>query len=105
MPNGTINGLSLGAGQSLIVRNCASNIPITVLNQALFDPAAALQFVFDGGPWGSTISFTPGISVTRGGELDLTVAAGVSLSSLVGDTFKLFDWSGVTPAGLFQHRR
>ncbi len=87
--------------QSLTVRNYAGNIPITALSQVAFDPAASLQFIFDGQPWGSTISFAPGISVTLGGELDLDAAPTVNLASLVGDTFKLFDWTGVSPIGLF----
>jgi hypothetical protein len=39
--------------------------------------------------------------VSLGGELDLTVASGVDLNSLAGETFKLFDWTGVHPTGQF----
>ena len=35
------------------------------------------------------------------GELDLTLAPGVQSSDLLGDTFKLFDWTGVSFAGQF----
>ena len=42
-----------------------------------------------------------GIPVSLGGELDLTVASGVDLNSLAGETFKLFDWTGVHPTGQF----
>ena len=65
------------------------------------DPTASLQIVLDGQPWGSTISFSAGIPVSLAGELDLTVAPGVDLNSLLGDTFKLFDWTGVDPTGEF----
>jgi hypothetical protein len=101
LPNGTINGLNLAAGQSLVVNNYAGNIPITVLTQATFDPAATLQIVLDGNPWGSTISFASGIPVTLAGELELELAPGVNLASLVGDTFQLFNWTGVSPTGQF----
>jgi uncharacterized protein YjbI with pentapeptide repeats len=102
LPGGTINGLSLGAGETLTVQNYAGNIPITVLGQMAMGPGASLAIVLDGQPWGSTISFAPGISVSLAGELDLTPAAGVALGDLIGDTFQLFDWSSVSPDGRFQ---
>ena len=84
LPDGTINGLSLAAGKSLVVRNYAGNIPITVLGQATLDPAASLQFVFDGQPWGSTISFTSGIPVTLAGECSPGIGSGRESSRLSG---------------------
>jgi hypothetical protein len=60
-----------------------------------------LQIVLDGNPWGSTISFDPGIPVSLGGTLDVTFAAGVSPASLLGEPIQLFNWSGVTPTGQF----
>jgi hypothetical protein len=100
-PYGTISGLSLGAGETLTICNYAGNIPITVSSQARFNPTASLQFVFDGQPWGSTMSFANAIPVSLAGQLDLVLAPGVDPKSLVGDTFKLFDWSGVSPTGQF----
>jgi hypothetical protein len=102
-PDGTINGLSVGngIGESLVVRNCGANIPIKVLSQMVMGSGASLQFVLDGQPWGSTMSFASGISVTLAGELDLTVAPGTDPTALLGDTFKLFDWTGVSPTGQF----
>jgi uncharacterized protein YjbI with pentapeptide repeats len=110
--DGSINGLRLGAGESLVVRNgndlaewgygITADVPIKVLTEMTLDPTASLQIVLDGQPWGSTISFAAGIPVSLGGELDLTLAPGVELSSLVGDTFRLFDWTGVSPTGQFQ---
>jgi hypothetical protein len=101
LPDGTINGLNLEAGSTLTIRNYAGNFPVTVLGQAAFDPAATLQIVLDGNPWGSTISFASGIPVTLAGEMDLEIASGVNLASLVGDTFQLFNWTGVSPTGQF----
>lgn len=112
LSNGTVSGLNLIAAECFPVRNFDVNSPgryfapvpkcITILGQASFDSSASLQIVLDGQPWGSTIAFANGIPVALGGELDLTLAQGVDLSSLVGDTFKLFDWSGVSPTGQFQ---
>ena len=72
-----------------------------VLTQATFNPSACLQIVLDGNPWGSTISFASSIPVTLAGELDLELAPGVNLAGLVGDAFKLFDWTGVNRTGQF----
>ena len=104
LPDGSINGLTLAAGESLVIRNYAGaeSVPIIVLGQMSMDPAASLQIVLDGQPWGSTISFDSGIPVSLAGELDLTFAPGIDPTSLVGDTFQLFDWSGVNPNGRFQ---
>jgi hypothetical protein len=60
-----------------------------------------LQIVLDGNAWGSTISFDPGIPVTLGGTLDVTLAPGVTPISLWNVPIKLFDWTGVTPTGQF----
>ena len=61
----------------------------------------ALVFQFDGAPWGSTISFDSGIPVTLGGNLELDIAGGVYLGSLVHESVQLFDWTGVNPSGQF----
>ncbi len=39
--------------------------------------------------------------MTRGGTLELLFAAGINPVSQVGRTFKLFDWTGVSPTGAF----
>ena len=59
------------------------------------------MFQFDGAPWGSTISFDSGISVTLGGNIELGLAGGVDPAGLLGDSFHLFDWTGVSPTGQF----
>ena len=61
----------------------------------------SLVFQFDGTPWGSTFSFDSGISVALGGNLELDFADGVDPANLLGDSFQLFTWTGVTPSGQF----
>jgi hypothetical protein len=60
-----------------------------------------LRMVFEADAWDSTISFAPGIPVTLDGTLELTFADNVNLTSQVGRTFDLFDWTGVNPIGAF----
>jgi hypothetical protein len=102
LTDGTINGLALAAGETLPVRNYTTSfIPIHVTGTPSFDPASSLQMIFDGNPWGSTISYDSGTSFSLSGNLDLTVAPDVNESTLIGDTFKLFDWTGTTFTGAF----
>jgi autotransporter-associated beta strand protein len=98
---GTIQGLSLNAGNSLTVRNCPLVIPVYVNSGMTVSAGGTLQAVFDGPTWNSTISFSSGIPVSLGGDLDLQIAAGVAPSSLLGHTFQLFNWTGVAPQGQF----
>jgi hypothetical protein len=79
----------------------AAAIPIVVEERLTMDAAGNLRLEFDADPWGSTISFAPGIPVSLGGTMELAFADGVNLASQVGRTFDLFDWTGVTPAGVF----
>jgi hypothetical protein len=65
------------------------------------DATGTLRLAFDADPWNSTISFTPGISVARGGTLDLTFAAGVNAATQIGRTIDLFDWTGAISSGTF----
>jgi uncharacterized protein YjbI with pentapeptide repeats len=109
LPNGTIQGLNLGAADpSLVVRNYAygnygqTPVPINVTQTASIGPGTTMQLVLDGNAWGSTISFQAGIPVTLGGNLELGLAPGVDPSTLVGDSFQLFNWTGVSPSGQFQ---
>jgi hypothetical protein len=64
-------------------------------------PGGALRMVFETDAWDSTISFAPSIPVALDGTLELTFAADVNLASQVGRSFDLFDWTGVTPTGVF----
>ncbi len=109
--NGHIAGLNLTAGASLVVRDYDGNpsayptpigsLPIVVELHLAMDATGTLQLVFEADAWDSTISFTPGISVARGGTLELLFAPGVDLASQFGRTIDLFDWIGVTPSGAF----
>ena len=109
-PNGHVNGLDLGNSQPLlVVRNYLGNaaqglgpIPVTVDQHFVMGPGGTLQIVLDADAWDSRISFAPGIPVTLGGgTLQLAFAPDVNLASQVGRTFDLFDWTGVTPTGVF----
>jgi hypothetical protein len=101
-PDGSINGLSLSNGQTLVVRNyTASSIPIKVHTSMTMGTNGTLQVVLDGNAWGSTISFDAGIPVALGGTLDVTLAPGVTPASLLATPVQLFNWTGVTPAGTF----
>jgi uncharacterized protein YjbI with pentapeptide repeats len=82
LADGTINGLSLAAGETLLVRN--STIPIHVIGTPSFAPAGSLRMVLGDSPWGSTISFDAGVLVPLPGELDLTLASGTNFNSLTG---------------------
>lgn len=61
-----------------------------------------LQLLFDADAWDSVISFQPGIPVTVGGNLELSFATDVDLTSQIGRTFRIFEWTGVNPAGQFR---
>ena len=95
LPDGSIQGLALLAGETLVVRN--NPIAITVTTSATIDGAATLQFLLDAG-WTSTVRFCPGLTPTLGGTLDLGIASGIDPSLLLGDTFQLFNWNGPLPA-------
>jgi hypothetical protein len=104
--NGRIAGLNLTAGASLVVRDYdgyagVGLLPIVVDQHLAMNATGTLRLVFDADPWNSTISFAPGISVTRGGTLELTFASDVNLAGQVGRTIDLFDWTGVNPTGVF----
>ena len=99
-----IDGLVLDAGQRFRVWdfNDQSPIPITIQSAMTIDSAATLRMVFEDAEWGSTISFEPGITVTLDGTLQLLFADEISPASLIGTTFDLFDWEGVSPDGTFE---
>ncbi|MGE3240169.1 MAG: pentapeptide repeat-containing protein [Pirellulales bacterium] len=108
--NGHIAGLDLTAGKSLVVRDYEGNpaasppsspLPIVVDQQMSMDYTGSLRIVFDADAWDSTISFTPGISVTRAGTLALDFAPEVNVAAQIGRTLRLFNWSGVAPTGTF----
>ena len=102
--NGAIHGLSLNATNPLLVihdYSASPPIPIQVTGGMTVASGGTLQFLFDAPTWRSTISFAPGIPVSLGGSIELGVAPGVDPIGLVGDSFQLFNWSGVSPSGQF----
>jgi uncharacterized protein YjbI with pentapeptide repeats len=98
MPNGTIQGLALGANETLVIRNNA--IPVTVNSGATFDPASTLQFQLDQN-WTSPVGFASGVTPAFNGTLDLEFASDVSPSSgnLLGTTFQLFNYNAPLAGG------
>ncbi len=102
LPRGQIEGLELLADERLVVRDHAGkDLPIAVDTLMSLDPDAFLQMAFADDAWSSTLSFEPGIAVTLGGTLELTLAAEADPAELLGATFGLFDFEGVTPGGQF----
>jgi hypothetical protein len=109
--DGHIRGLALKAGQSLIVRDYGGDptttptplatIPVAVDQYFSMAPGGTLRIMSDEDEWDSTISFATGIPVTLGGTLELTFASDVNLTSQVGRTIRIFDWTGVNPTGEF----
>jgi uncharacterized protein YjbI with pentapeptide repeats len=76
-------------------------MPVTVHDHLAMSAGGVLQLVFESDPWESLISFEAGIPVQLGGTLELTFADDVAVSTQVGRTLRIFDWSGVAPAGEF----
>ncbi|MCY2955010.1 MAG: pentapeptide repeat-containing protein [Planctomycetota bacterium] len=101
MPDGTIRALALAVGETVLIRDYDGGVPIKVLSAMTMDPTSVLEIILLDPAWGSTISFAAGIPVTLGGDLRLSLAPGTDPTLLIGDTFRLFDWTGVSPAGQF----
>jgi uncharacterized protein YjbI with pentapeptide repeats len=101
LPDGTIHGNNWENGLGVTFRNTTQNIPVRVVEKWTLDPQVWLNFSLDAQPWKSTISFDPGINVALGGELALSPAEGLDPRSLVGKTYRLFDWSGASRTGTF----
>jgi uncharacterized protein YjbI with pentapeptide repeats len=102
-------GLVPAPNESIWVRDDDGNasrspIPITVQNAFDIDPAATLRILFEDIDWGSTIHFDPSVGTAYfGGTLELTMKLdeGLTPADLLGATFQLFDWTGVTIDGGF----
>ena len=101
LPDGTIHGNNWQSGMNVSFRNTSQDIPVRVVEKWTLDPQVTLNFILDDQPWKSTITFDPGISVNLAGQLDLSLDDGLSPADIAGKTFKLFDWSGITPNGHF----
>jgi hypothetical protein len=79
-------------------------IPITVLEEFAVSRGGRLRIEVENDPWDSLIKYQHGIPVDLGGTLELTFASDVDAATQVGRTLRIFDWSGVNPAGKFQVR-
>ncbi len=101
-PDGHIEGLDILADEIMRLwdYNLENHIPIVVEEMMAVDDEGMLRAVFEDDDWGSTISFEAGISVSLDGTLEL-LFEDVDPTNLIGTTFQLFDWSGVTPVGIF----
>ena len=94
MPDGSISNLSLANGEVLPIHNVP--VPIAVTGSMKMVAGAALQAIFDGPTWNSTVSLDPNIAIQLAGTLRLDISPEVDAASLVGDSFQLFDWNGET---------
>lgn len=102
LPDGSVAGLHLTANQSWTVRNTENSLPIRIHNSVSLDAGSGIEIVLDGGPaWNSIIQFDPNEPVSLAGTLRLTLDPTADSFSLIGVPQKLFDWTGVSPAGTF----
>jgi hypothetical protein len=92
LPDGTIEGLSLAAGEQLVVRDYY--LPVTINTAMSMDNDSALRLMFSDDAWGSVISFAPEVVPSLGGSLVLERAATMDPNTLAGKTVKLFNWPG-----------
>jgi uncharacterized protein YjbI with pentapeptide repeats len=108
--DGSIVGgiISLAVGQTMYIRNYAGTpaygtgpIPIYV-NQSLSMQGGTLKILLDANTWNSTISFGQFATADLEGKLALDFTDGVDVSSQIGRTFDLFDWTNVTTTGQFE---
>jgi hypothetical protein len=72
-----------------------------IQDRAAIADGGALQLVIEDDAWDSFISFAAGIPVQLGGTLELTFADNVDVSTQLGRTLRLFNWTGVSPIGRF----
>jgi uncharacterized protein YjbI with pentapeptide repeats len=113
LTDGEIQGLVISDGETLLIRDydgglrnpyLFEQIPIAVLETATIGAGGSLEVLFEADDWGSTISFAASILVQLGGALELTFADDVNLTTQVGRTLRIFDWTGVAPDGQFEIR-
>jgi uncharacterized protein YjbI with pentapeptide repeats len=110
-PDGHIAGLDLTGGQLLLVRNYHGNpatspptgpLPIVVDQHLRMDSTGVLSVMLDADQWDSLITFASAIPVSLGGgTLELSFANDVDVNEQIGRTFRIFDWTGVSPSGSF----
>ena len=99
-PDGIVEGLSLGAGETMRIWDDQAASPPNILVQTGFvmDGSSTLLLVFEDADWGSLIQMGAGITVTLGGTLELGLGTGVTPADIggVGKTFHLFDWTAAS---------
>lgn len=121
LPDATVSGIYLSPGEQLTIRgegfalptvpasiivigNPAPKTPITVTGEFVMEPDSTLNFIL-GSPvsrtWAQTLSFSPDIPIYLGGMLRLMVQSGINPATVLGDSFQIFDWTGVSPVGEF----
>ncbi len=79
-------------------------IPITAQGFFYINTTATLRFLFEDPSWGSTILFEEiDGTLNLGGTLELSMKLddGLTPGDLLGATFQLFDWTGVSIVGDF----
>jgi hypothetical protein len=89
LPDGTIRGLDLQAGETLTVRN--GPMPVHVEGDFRIAHDATLVIRIDEAPWQSTIEFDPSLA-TVAGTLVLQADPASNAAAMMGRTFRLFDW-------------
>jgi uncharacterized protein YjbI with pentapeptide repeats len=104
-------GLDVAAGQVWSVRdydgdfrlpgNPQPPFPILVWDGVSVNELGRIKIVIESDPWDSLISFFAGIPVQLGGTLELTFTDDVDVTSQIGRTIRIFDWTGVEPTGHF----
>jgi uncharacterized protein YjbI with pentapeptide repeats len=96
LPDGTVAGLNLLAGDTLIIRNC--DLAVTVQSAMTLAQGSEMEFLLDN-VWGSAVTAATGVVPDLGGILYLGFADGIDPGTLVGQTFDIFNWSGPLDAG------
>lgn len=92
MPDGTIQGLSLGNDDRLVVRDHA--LPVTIEQSMSLEESATLQIIVSDPDWTSTIHFADDVILNLAGTLTLSVDPNANARDLVGVTFQIFDFDG-----------
>jgi uncharacterized protein YjbI with pentapeptide repeats len=95
--NGTIFGLSLLAGDCLVVRDFP--MAITVMTAMNMADSSVLKLILGDNLWESLINLDTAVVPQLGGTLELAFAEDADLATLVGTEFKLFNWNGQLAPG------
>jgi hypothetical protein len=109
LPDGTISGLYLSAGERLVVHDYHGDparqlgpVTIHVREGMTVTQGGSLELVFQHVDWQSPINFSSEIPILLDGTLKLNFFSHVDPASQFGRTIRVFDWSGVNPVGEFE---